>query len=108
MFGDLEQEMIELPSPHGDGRWGRVHTFYDALLEGRSATCRRTLGQGHARSILAILQSGNERREIMLEHQTSTNDAGLVPAQEWTEVVSQYTAPREKEERRPEIFRPTF
>src|SRR6266545_4590844 len=32
VFGDARQEEIPLTPAHGDGRWGRVNTFYESLI----------------------------------------------------------------------------
>jgi phthalate 4,5-cis-dihydrodiol dehydrogenase len=80
VFGDNEQEEIPLPNVHGDGRWGRVHTFYESLIKDEPPPADGRWGRATLEVILAILDSGKERREIMLKHQTPTADAALEPA----------------------------
>jgi phthalate 4,5-cis-dihydrodiol dehydrogenase len=80
VFGDEHQEEIPLPNIHGDGRWGRVHTFHEALVKDEPPPADGRWGRATLEVILAILESGKERREIMLKHQTPTADAALAPA----------------------------
>ena len=80
VFGDERQEEIRLPAAHGDGRWGRVNTFYESLAKDEPPPADGRWGMATLEAILAILQSGEERRELSLKHQTPTADAGLAPA----------------------------
>jgi phthalate 4,5-cis-dihydrodiol dehydrogenase len=80
VFGDEKQEEIPLPPAHGDGRWGRVNTFYESLIRDESPPADGRWGMATLEVILAILQSSEERRELMLKHQTPTADAALAPA----------------------------
>ena len=80
VFGDATQEEIPLPNVHGDGRWGRVHTFHEAIVNDQPPPADGRWGRATLEVILAILASGRERREILLEAQTPTADEALAPA----------------------------
>jgi phthalate 4,5-cis-dihydrodiol dehydrogenase len=80
VFGDERQEEIPLPPAHGDGRWGRVNTFYESLSRDESPPADGRWGMATLEVILSILESSEERREVFLKHQTPTADAGLAPA----------------------------
>ena len=80
VFGDERQEEIPLPPANGDGRWGRVNTFYESLIRDEAPPADGRWGMATLEVILAILQSGEERRELFLKHQTPTADAALAPA----------------------------
>jgi len=80
VFGDERQEEIPLPPAHGDGRWGRVNTFYESLIRDESPPADGRWGMATLEVILSIIKSGEERREVFLEHQTPTADAALGPA----------------------------
>jgi predicted dehydrogenase len=80
IFGDERQEEIPLPPAYGDGRWGRVNTFYESLIRDEPPPADGRWGMATLEVVLAILQSGEERREVFLKHQTPTADSALVPA----------------------------
>jgi phthalate 4,5-cis-dihydrodiol dehydrogenase len=80
VYGDDHQEEIELKSSHGDGRWGRVDTFYEAIVSGSPPPADGLWGKATLEVILALLQSGRERREVLLQHQRPTADRMLAAA----------------------------
>jgi hypothetical protein len=80
VYGDREQEEIDLPNLHGDGRWGRVNTFYESLTRDEPPPADGRWGRATLEVILGIIESGEQRREIFLERQTPTADAALAPA----------------------------
>jgi hypothetical protein len=80
VFGDEKQEEIPLPAAYGDGRWGRVHTFYESLIRDEPPPADGRWGMATLEVILSILQSSDERREVFLKHQTPTADEALKPA----------------------------
>jgi phthalate 4,5-cis-dihydrodiol dehydrogenase len=80
VFDDEKQEVIPLPPAFGDGRWGRVNTFYESLIKDEAPPADGRWGMATLEVILSILKSSDERREVFLEHQTPTNDTALAPA----------------------------
>jgi len=74
---DEKQEEIALPNVHGDGRWGRVHTFYASLMNDEPPPADGRWGRATLEVILKIFESSEERRDVTLTHQTPTADAGL-------------------------------
>ena len=80
VFGDEEQEEIPLVPVHGDGRWGRLTTFHDALINDRPPAADGHWGRATLEVILSIFQSSQERRELLLSHQTPTADQALTSA----------------------------
>jgi phthalate 4,5-cis-dihydrodiol dehydrogenase len=80
VFGDEQQEEIKLKPAFGDGRWGRVNTFYEALLKDEVPPADGRWGKATLELILALYQSTEQRREIFLEHQTATKDQAYQPA----------------------------
>jgi phthalate 4,5-cis-dihydrodiol dehydrogenase len=86
VFGNEKQEEIPLPAAHGDGRWGRVNTFYESLIRDEPPPADGRWGMATLEVILSILQSSEERKEVFLKHQTPTADAGLAPAMALAEV----------------------
>jgi phthalate 4,5-cis-dihydrodiol dehydrogenase len=70
VYGDEKQWEIPLVTKE-DGRNFRLRAFYDAIESGRPLQCDVRWGRATVEMILAIDQSGKERREIMLEKQTA-------------------------------------
>jgi len=70
VYGDEKQWEIPLVTAE-DGRDFRLNAFYDAIMTGRPLECDGRWGRATVEVLLAIEQSGRERREIMLHHQTS-------------------------------------
>ena len=77
VFGDDHQEEISLPNVHGDGRWGRVHSFYESLIKDETPPADGRWGRATVEVILSIFESSEKRHEVFLKHQVPTNDAGL-------------------------------
>jgi hypothetical protein len=74
---DEKQEEVALPNEHGDGRWGRVHSFYASLIKDEPPPADGRWGRATLEVILKIFESSEQRREVTLSHQTPTDDAGL-------------------------------
>jgi phthalate 4,5-cis-dihydrodiol dehydrogenase len=77
---DEKQEEIKLPNVYGDGRWGRVNTFYESLIKDEAPPADGRWGRATIEVILSIFESSEKRGEVYLKHQSPTADAGLVPA----------------------------
>ena len=77
---DDAQQYVPVPNIHGDGRWGRVNTFREAIVNDTAPAADGRWGKATLEVILALIQSGRERREIYLEHQTPTPDAAFAMA----------------------------
>ena len=73
MYGDDKQWEIPLTMKE-DGRDFRLNAFYDSIVDGKPMQCDARWGRATVEALLAIDQSGRERREIMLEHQVAYND----------------------------------
>jgi phthalate 4,5-cis-dihydrodiol dehydrogenase len=67
--GDGEQREIPLLQ-EGDGRDGRLETFYRAIAEGRPLAADGRWGKATQEVLVAMERSSATRREILLEHQT--------------------------------------
>jgi phthalate 4,5-cis-dihydrodiol dehydrogenase len=74
VYGDDELYEIKLGGKGEDGRDGRINTFYDAIVKDRPLPADGAWGLATLEVLLAIEQSGRERREIFLKHQTRTVD----------------------------------
>jgi phthalate 4,5-cis-dihydrodiol dehydrogenase len=74
IYGDDKQWEMPLQTPGEDGRDFRLNAFYDAITTGRPLECDGRWGRATVEVLLAIEQSGRERREIMLQHQTAYPD----------------------------------
>jgi phthalate 4,5-cis-dihydrodiol dehydrogenase len=70
VYGDEKQWEIPLVTKE-DGRDFRLRAFYDAVITGRPLQCDVRWGRATVEMIVAIADSGRERREVMLQHQTS-------------------------------------
>ncbi len=79
---DEKQEEIALPNVHGDGRWGRVHSFYESLIKDEPPPADGRWGRATLEVILKIFESSEQRREVALTYQTPTDDAGLAAVTE--------------------------
>ncbi len=73
VYGDTERTEIPLVTME-DGRDGRINTFYDAVAGDRPLPADARWGNATLELLLAIEESGRQRREMFLEHQTPTVD----------------------------------
>ena len=73
VYGNKERSEIPLVTVE-DGRDGRLNTFYDAITTDRPLPANARWGNATIELLLAVEQSGEERKEIFLEHQTPTVD----------------------------------
>lgn len=72
--GDERQWEIDLTGL-GDGRDARLASFYDAIANGHPLAADGRWGKATQEVLVAIEQSAETRKEIMLVHQTPTVDA---------------------------------
>jgi len=79
VYGDEKQYEIPLITK-GDGRDFRLQAFRDAIVTGRPLQCDVRWGRATVEMILAIDESGRERREVMLQKQTAYPPQVGVPA----------------------------
>lgn len=73
VYGDDKEWEIPLRMVD-DGRDFRINSFYDAIVNGRPLQCDVRWGKATVEALLAIDQSGRERREILLQHQVAYAD----------------------------------
>ena len=73
VFSDTDRYEIDLKGPK-DGRDGRLDTYYDSIVNGAPLQADGRWGMATLEVLLAVEQSGQERREITLEHQTLSVD----------------------------------
>ena len=73
VYGDKERVEIPLIT-YEDGRDGRINTFYDAITTDRPLPADGSWGNATLELLLAVENSGIQRKEIFLEHQTATVD----------------------------------
>lgn len=73
IYGEEEVQEVAL-SPDVDGRDGVVAQFYEAIQTGQRPMNDGRWGKATLEVILALFQSGQERKEIFLEHQTAMLD----------------------------------
>ena len=73
VYGDQERTEIPLVT-YEDGRDGRVNTYYDAIVGDRPLPADGAWGNATLELLLAIEESGKQRKEMFLEHQTPTID----------------------------------
>ena len=73
VYGNKERSEIPLVTVE-DGRDGRLNTFYDAIVTDRPLPANARWGNATIELLLAIEQSGEQRKEMFLEHQTPTVD----------------------------------
>jgi phthalate 4,5-cis-dihydrodiol dehydrogenase len=76
--GNDAQREIDL-SAGGDGRDGRLVTFYRSIAEGRPLPADGKWGKATQEVLVAMEQSSKARAEIRLEHQTAYVDQGWEP-----------------------------
>ena len=70
-----EDDMWEMAIPSEiDGRDGVVQQFYDAVVHGTRPANDGAWGKATLEVVLALFQSGQERREVFLSHQVPTFD----------------------------------
>jgi len=74
VYGDEELKEIKLGVKGEDGRDGRINSFYDAIVKHRPLPADGAWGMATLEVLLAIEQSGRERKEVALLNQTSTVD----------------------------------
>jgi phthalate 4,5-cis-dihydrodiol dehydrogenase len=70
VYGDDKQWEIPLVTRE-DGRDFRLNAFHEAITTGRPLQCDGAWGRATVEVLLAIEQSGRERREVVLERQTA-------------------------------------
>jgi phthalate 4,5-cis-dihydrodiol dehydrogenase len=68
VYGDEKQWEIPMVTRE-DGRDFRLNVFHDAIVTGRPLEADGRWGRATVEVLLAIDQSGRERKEIRLEHQ---------------------------------------
>ena len=73
VYGNKERSEIPLVTVE-DGRDGRLNTFHDAIVTGRPLPANARWGNATIELLLAIEQSGEQRKEMFLQHQTPTVD----------------------------------
>ena len=73
VYGNEERTEIPLVTVE-DGRDGRLNTFHDAIVTGRPLPANARWGNATIELLLAIEQSGEQRKEMFLQHQTPTVD----------------------------------
>ena len=70
-----EEEKREIPLPNlPDGRDGIIDEVYQAVVNGRRPSNDGHWGKATLEVVLALFQSGKERREIQMSHQVPTQD----------------------------------
>ena len=70
-----EEEKREIPLPNlPDGRDGIIDEVYQAVVNGRRPSNDGHWGKATLEVLLALFQSGKERREIQMSHQVPTQD----------------------------------
>jgi phthalate 4,5-cis-dihydrodiol dehydrogenase len=74
VYGDEKQWEIPLITPGQDGRDFRLNAFHDAIVTGAPLQCDGRWGRATVEMLLAIDKSGQERREIQLQHQVAYPD----------------------------------
>ena len=73
MYGNQERSEIPLVTME-DGRDGRINTYYDAITGDRPLPADGAWGNATLELLLAIEESGKQRKEMYLEHQVPTID----------------------------------
>jgi len=73
VYGEEEKREIPLPSLP-DGRDGIIDEVYQAVINGRRPSNDGHWGKATLEVLLALFQSGKERREIQMSHQVPTQD----------------------------------
>ena len=78
VYGDAAQWEVPVPADR-DGRHGIVSQLYDALVNDRAPLADGRWGKATLEVLLAVLQSGKERKEVFLSHQCAMADASCGP-----------------------------
>ena len=73
VYGEEEKWEIPLPSLP-DGRDGIIDEVYQSVVNGRRLSNDGHWGKATLEVVLALFQSGKERREIQMSHQVPTQD----------------------------------
>ncbi|MFP6636846.1 MAG: gfo/Idh/MocA family oxidoreductase, partial [Dehalococcoidia bacterium] len=73
VYGEDEKREITLPNTP-DGRNGIIEEVYQAVVNGRRPANDGHWGKATLEVLLALFQSGKERREIQMSHQVPTQD----------------------------------
>jgi phthalate 4,5-cis-dihydrodiol dehydrogenase len=73
VYGEEEKWEIALPSLP-DGRDGIIDEVYQSVVNGRRPSNDGHWGKATLEVVLALFQSGKERREIQMSHQVPTQD----------------------------------
>jgi phthalate 4,5-cis-dihydrodiol dehydrogenase len=73
VFSDDTRYEIDLKGPE-DGRDGRLNTYYDAIVNGAPLPADGRWGMATLEVLLAVGESGAQRKELMLEHQVASVD----------------------------------
>ena len=73
VYGEDEKREITLPNTP-DGRDGIIEEVYQAVVNGRRPANDGHWGKATLEVLLALFQSGKERREIQMSHQVPTQD----------------------------------
>ena len=74
VYGDEEMYEIPLGVKGEDGRDGRINTYYEAIAHDRPLPADGSWGMATLEVLLAVEESGRERKEVFLHHQTPTVD----------------------------------
>ena len=74
VYGDEKIYEIPLGEKGKDGRDGRIESYYEAIAHDRPLPADGSWGLATLEVLLAIEESGRERKEIFLHHQTPTVD----------------------------------
>jgi phthalate 4,5-cis-dihydrodiol dehydrogenase len=74
VYGNDKISEIPLGVPGEDGRDGRLNSYYEALVNDKPLAADGSWGMATLEVLLAVDQSGKERKEMFLKHQTPTVD----------------------------------
>ena len=74
VYGNEEVWEVPLGVPGQDGRDGRINSYYEAMAHDRPLPADGSWGKATLEVLLAIEESGAERREVFLKNQTPTVD----------------------------------
>jgi predicted dehydrogenase len=74
VYGDDNLREIAVGVKGEDGRDGRINTFYDAIVNDRPLPADGAWGMATLELLLAVEESGRERKEVFLKHQIPTID----------------------------------
>lgn len=73
IYGDEARREIAI-SPDADGRHGIINEVYQAIADDRRPAADGRWGRATLEVMLAALESGKTRKEVLLSHQTPTTD----------------------------------